>query len=134
MDPEIYEEWIKAYVARFDSPKHTLGRCREAVEEMHREFPLLRVVKGHVYCPPPWGKRAHWWLEDQDHGIIDPTRSQFPGILFYQEYIEGDDVRIGKCMECGTELWGPPEQVGKMFCGTECEQNYIACVEGSIGL
>lgn len=93
-----YEEWIKAYVARVKS--QLLGRCAEAVQEMAAAFPALRVAKGHVDVPG-WGRRGHWWLVDKDGQIVDPTAGQFPAIFGYEEYQDGQEIRVGTCMNCG---------------------------------
>lgn len=120
-------------VSRFDGEPHrTLGRCHEIAFEMAGVFDDLRLVTGHVYCPEPWGKRGHWWLVDLDGAIVDPTAGQFTcGIDRYEEYADGDPVRLGACMNCGEDIWGPPGP-RPTFCGGVCEATYVAYMRGGI--
>ena len=123
-----YEQWIAAFVARHDGK--ILGVCRRACDEMRAAFPELREVRGHVYVPG-WGKRAHAWLVDERGGIVDPTAEQFPVIDTYEPWQPGDEVMVGKCMECGSEIWqavqtlavAPPR---REFCDDECANAFAA--------
>ncbi len=96
-----YAEWIAAYEARTPI---LLGRCQAAVDEMVLAFPELKPVPGHVWVPGE-GRRTHWWCTTEDARIIDPTMKQFPAVLGYEPWEPGEEVRVGKCMECGEELW-----------------------------
>jgi hypothetical protein len=116
-----YADWIKAYVSRSG---YVFGKCKDGAKEMAAAFPELTVVLGHVYCS--WGKRGHAWLVNAEGTIVDPTASQFPDIFEYEPWKPGDTVRVGKCMECGEEIWEPvfelestPPQ--RSVCGPECE-------------
>lgn len=123
-----HDAWIAAVIRdRFDGEPHrTLGQCKRLSEEMVEAFTDLRLVKGHVHCPEPWGKRGHWWLVDRDGVIVDPTRGQFThGVLRYEEYEEGQPVRLGVCMDCGTAIWGLPGP-RPTFCSKACEATYVA--------
>ena len=118
-----YDSWIESWLERNGAVKNGgYGRCRDAAEAMAGEFPELSIVKGHVHCPPPWFKRGHWWCLSKDGDIVDPTAAQFPCIFKYEPYTEGDDVRLGKCMNCGEEIWGPdPDSVySTVVCGKDC--------------
>lgn len=53
------------------------GKCKEMSEELAAKDPSLRVVRGY-YFDAMWGKQGHWWCEDKDGKIIDPTKDQFP--------------------------------------------------------
>ena len=123
-----YDAWIKDYLSRFEHPAHCLGKCEAAVEEMKKAFPELRVVKGHAYTA--WGKRAHWWFESPEKKVVDPTAAQFSLIFEYEEYEEGAEVRLGKCANCGDEIWGPPEKGQQMMCSPECHNAYAAYLNG----
>ncbi len=119
-----YILWIEQYRQRIPS---TLGRCREASAKMHEAFPELRIVKGHVYCQ--WGKRSHSWLQCDDGTVVDPTADQFGVILDYEEWNPGDEVRVGKCMECGENIWREVDTLSdpahvERFCGTACENTF----------
>lgn len=122
-----YKEWIKTWLETHGDSGY--GKCQQAVETMITAFPELRIARGHVNST--WGRRAHWWCVGPDSQVIDPTVSQFPGIWSYDEWKPGDEVRIGKCMNCGDEIWcpvhtldTPPRQ--KCVCSEECERTLMA--------
>lgn len=125
-----YADWIASYLARFSHPEACLGRCAEAVEEMALAFPELEIKKGHVYTT--WGKRGHWWLVTDDGSIVDPTAAQFPIIFEYEEYVEGAEVRVGRCMNCGEDLWGQPEEQGKNICSSECYSAFAGTLNAGL--
>jgi hypothetical protein len=92
-----YLEWIEQNVP---DPR---GTCREVTEEMAKEFPELRRVRGCYYCWT-WGEREHWWLVDEvNDRIIDPTAAQFPskGTGTYEEWDESHPEPTGMCPNCG---------------------------------
>jgi len=129
MSQETYRDWIRAYEARCGGPSGTYARCAEATTEMVEAFPELLRVPGHVNCPFPWGRRAHWWCVTAEGEIVDPTKGQFPGIYSYDPFKEGDEVRLGKCMNCGDEIWGPigpPSCICSKQCGLEMEAEFNA--------
>lgn len=122
-----YEEWIAAYVEKKEGK--LLGRCKEAVEEMVLAFPELKKVPGHVYCG--WGRRGHWWCVTSDGKIVDPTVQQFDIVFEYEPWVPGTEVRVGKCMECGEEIWKAiqslEEEPGReTFCSKDCEIAFCA--------
>jgi hypothetical protein len=91
---------------------------------MVKAFPELTIVKGHVETLE-WGRRGHMWLRMADGTIVDPTASQFPGILEYDEWKPGDEVRVGACMNCGEDIWRSvqtldTEPYNPMVCSEEC--------------
>jgi len=100
MKPE-YKEWIVKYLERHNNA--VLGKCTEATKEMKEAFPELTVVPGHVFTD--WGQRGHMWLTDSGDQIVDPTRSQFNLIFEYVPWTPGQSVRVGRCMNCGDEIW-----------------------------
>ena len=64
------------------------GKCKEMSEELVKNNPDLRLVRGHYYCPI-WNKdEQHWWTVDKDGTIVDPTKFQFPSVGFghYKEF------------------------------------------------
>ena len=120
-----YAEWIADYLARFEHPAETLGRCQNATFEMKEAFPELEVVNGHAICPEPWGKRGHWWLVTPKGEIVDPTAAQFTcGILEYEPWKKGDPIRLGSCMNCSKTIWGPPDEGSKTICDDVCADAY----------
>jgi hypothetical protein len=60
--------------------------------------------------------------------IIDPTVTQFlcPGFVDYVEWLAGDEVRVGKCMNCGEDIWKQVMDLRdsgankETFCSEEC--------------
>lgn len=125
-----YNSWI----AQWLSNNQALGACQQAVTEMAKAFPELTIERGHVMCPAPWGLRAHWWLVDPKGNIVDPTASQFPGIFAYEPWTPGDEVRVGKCMNCGCEICEALESIDrapepKSICSPECHQDFAAYLE-----
>lgn len=129
-NPTKYDEWIRNYTE--DGKKPVLGKCREAVVEMIQQFPELKEVRGHVLVMG-WGMRGHAWCVDPDGIIVDPTKSQFPIIIVYEPWVPGTEVRVGKCMECGSEIWAPvfnleETPARKTFCSEECETVCIAAM------
>ncbi len=96
----LYREWIDANV-----PNHRLhyGKCKEVCGMMLESFPELTLVRGHYLCTI-WGEREHWWLEDSDGRIIDPTSGQFPtqGRCEYVAWNEENAEPTGRCMNCGS--------------------------------
>ena len=125
-----YKEWIHNYLTQ---EKSALGKCKEAVEKMSAEFPELKKVAGHVYTN--WGQRAHWWCETTDGEIIDPTASQFPIIFEYEKWEPGMPVRVGKCMDCGEEIYEPVMSLdeakgSRYFCSKKCEQATLNYMNG----
>lgn len=116
-----YAGWIRGYEVRTPA---LLGRCRDAVVEMRSAFPELTEVRGHVFCA--WGRRGHAWLVTSDGTIVDPTRGQFPGPVEYEPWKPGDTVRVGKCMNCGDEIWRPAQTLAEepkreSACSGDCE-------------
>ncbi len=94
-----YKDWIETWL----TSNNPYGKCAEATLSMQKEFPELIRVRGHYY-DAIWGEREHWWLKTKDGEIVDPTAAQFPtkGILGdYEEWEEGREEPIGKCMNCG---------------------------------
>ncbi len=113
-----YDEWITDYV------KNNIirGFCGAAVQEMKAQFPELEIVRG--FCLNiPHGKSEHWWLKTPSGGVVDPTVSQFVNIVEYIEYEEGMEVRIGKCMNCGGDIYDITMFSDKStcVCSIECE-------------
>lgn len=130
---ERHVEWIRGYEERVGGPHATIGRCKYAAEEMAAVFNELRVVRGHVECPEPWGRRGHWWCVTADGEVVDPTAGQFTsGILSYEEYVDGAPVRLGKCMDCGEPIWGPADRGRQVFCDASCSDSYAAYLNGGV--
>ena len=128
MKPE-YQIWITDYLARNTS---VYGKCKEVSAKMQKAFPELVIVPGYV--DTMWGRRDHFWLVDPTGQVVDPTESQFPGGVFaYEAWRPGSLTRVGKCMECGDEIWRPMDTlkaVNVSTCSSECEEALLASLNG----
>ena len=76
------------------------GKCKEMSEALVKADPSLRLVRGHYYCHA-WGEQPHWWCEDKDGNIVDPTKDQFPS-KGHGAYVEFDGNM--NCDECGKDM------------------------------
>lgn len=121
-----YVAWVDAYVAR---TKPVLGMCGSATAEMVKAFPELTRVPGHIYsiC---WGRRAHWWCVAPDGSIVDPTASQFPDLVAYEPWEPGTEVRVGRCMNCGEDIFARPTTLGELPPGTDTTFCNSQCADG----
>jgi hypothetical protein len=84
-----YQEWIDAYKASLGSAK-LAGKCGAASEAMALDFPELTVVRGDAVlggCGCAW---SHWWCEDPDGNIVDPTVEQFDDPICLQQGCQND--------------------------------------------
>lgn len=127
-----YDKWIK----RWCEANQAYGGCAKAATELVEAFPELTAVKGHAYTD--WGKRAHWWTTTAEGKVIDPTASQFGVVFEYEPWESGSEVLVGKCMDCGAEIWvevqtldePPPQQT---FCDEACQKATEAYLNKGLG-
>lgn len=96
------------------------GKCKEMSEALVKENPELRLVRGWYDCPI-MGREGHWWCEDKNGTIIDPTKLQFPSAGL-GDYIEFDGWC--DCDQCGARFHektpGAMFQGRYMLCSPEC--------------
>ena len=93
------------------------GKCELWAKRLAAEDPTLRLVRGW-YWDLQWGQQEHWWTEDADGRIIDPTAAQFPhgGVTaLYEEY----DGRF-PCQGCGAEVEETDPDRYERCCSYEC--------------
>lgn len=128
---EEYRRWIEQWLDQ----NRAYGKCHEGVKAMKEAFPELIAVPGHVSCD--WGLRDHWWLTDPNGNVVDPTVSQFGVVFSYQPWKPGDEVRVGKCMNCGSEIWRsvqtldpPPKK--ECICNETCSDEFEAYLEDEL--
>lgn len=101
------------------------GKCKEFCDKLISKNPELRLVRGYYLCWF-WGKQEHWWCEDKDGNIIDPTKDQFPskGMGDYEEF----DGNI-ECAECGKIFQentpGARFEGRYGFCSTKCNMMFV---------
>lgn len=124
-----YAEWIERYADECGGHDRLRGMCGSATARMAREFPELRRVPGTIYFAA--GNSEHWWCETEAGEVVDPTASQFAGILSYSPWRPGDEVCVGKCMNCGEHIYDNPatlEGNRRSICSPECgEELTKAC-------
>ena len=122
----LYGEKIKDWIGKLEGD--LTGRCAEITQEMVREFPKLKRVRGHYHCSV-WGEREHWWCVDADDALIDPTAAQFPskGLGEYAEWDESQQEPTGKCRECGSYCYND-----SAFCSDDHAKVYMAYINGSL--
>ena len=138
-DDKYYEFWLGLVAAsrqRFhESCRDSLttgevvrAKCMEYTKALCDAFPELRRVCGFYTAPYYRGDNGydvdveapgqeHWWCVTPDGVIVDPTAAQFiPG----GEYIEFDDaihtIRLGRCMACGSDIYGKMSQGRQEVC------------------
>lgn len=70
-----YEAWIKKNIPM--KKRKQVGKCRECCEIVHANFRELSITYGEYECSITGKMYPHFWLEDTDGKIIDPTRWQF---------------------------------------------------------
>ena len=115
-----YDEWITDFVS---NQRVIRGACGRAVNEMVEAFPELKRVAGWVLFAG--GCSEHFWCVAPDGAIVDPTASQFNSELHYQEFQPGDEVRVGRCMNCGDGIYAKvgrldDRSVARSVCSPEC--------------
>ena len=100
------------------------GKCKEACEELVKENPELKLVRGYYICPL-WGKQEHWWCKSSNGNIIDPTVKQFPTKGVAAEYIEFDGYI--ECAECGKRIKEEDADIdGRYaFCSLNCHLKFV---------
>lgn len=76
------------------------GRCYTESKRLVAKNPALRLVRGWYICPIA-GKQEHWWTEEPNGDIVDPTADQFPSDG-WGEYVEFDGY--WDCEHCGTRV------------------------------
>ena len=101
------------------------GQCHTESKCMAKQFPELKLTRGHYY-DDIWGRREHWWLTADDGSIVDPTANQFPtrGQGVYYPWIEGAKEPTGKCVNCGEYVYDD------QHVHPECYDDFIGSLTG----
>ena len=117
-----YADWIAWYVKQNGGSVRCM--CWEGTTAMCRKFHELRSVEGHVIMKS--GHRVeHFWCVDPDGNVVDPTESQFEAIASYEPWKPGTEVRVGRCMWCGDDIYRAVQSLNGArvsFCSPECEK------------
>lgn len=111
-----YSQWM------FDNPFGS-GQCAEATLAMVAAFPELRRVRGHVFLMGTAKQPAHWWCVDPDGRIVDPTAHQYPNLVGYDEWIEGEEEPVGRCANCGGYIYASSGYTDTV-CSDACARDY----------
>lgn len=90
-----YRNWIEDYICKND----IRNMCYRVAEEMTERFPELNRVEGHLWLKDTKKPIKHFWCEDKNGNVIDPTISQFS--LEIEKYVKADDTI---CWNCGKEI------------------------------
>lgn len=100
------------------------GHCQQFCEKFINQFPNLKMTPGFYL------DNEHFWCYDETGFIIDPTVEQFGGKFLepvennYRVYNkETDIIRLGRCMNCGDEIFGIAAEGEKSVCSTDCQND-----------
>ena len=115
-----HEAFRLELLAKYRTSHH---KCGIFVRAMQAKFPELRRVPGFYFTPDGQGSFGeHWWLQDAEGGVVDPTADQFP-CLDQGRYVPYDPaVHLtvkGKCQHCGVGLY---LRQGTSACSQACAQ------------
>jgi hypothetical protein len=124
MDPK-YADWIRDYVEVRKGNVRQM--CESATAAMVKAFPELERVPGSIRFDDSEGIE-HWWCETAEGEVVDPTASQFSErSLSYVRWQPGMEVRVGRCMQCGWDIYDRPEKLDgpiQSICNKECEEAF----------
>jgi hypothetical protein len=118
-----YVEWLHSH--GYGCGMSVQTKCKEVCEEMLKSFPDLILCRGLAWVEEPHGlpptKTPHWWLQEQDGTIVDPTAHQYPTKIIKYEWVDPDKGEpTGKCPNCGSLRYD------EYFCSKDCEIEYMA--------
>lgn len=123
-DSKIKPEHAAWIAERYSTRDKAYCRCDSATAAMVDAFPELRRVRGYYAT-----FTEHWWCEDAEGNIVDPTAAQFSGQGSYQELTDEEveqHVPSGVCMDCGDPVYR-----GATFCSESCERATRAYLNSS---
>jgi hypothetical protein len=122
-DPR-HEAVRQELLRRYRTASYNCGTFTRAMAE---RFPDLKRVPGFYYAPDSDASHGeHWWLEDAQGAIVDPTADQFPsqGRGRYVRYSPRIHKLLkGKCMGCGRSLY---TREGTYPCSKGCDEELAA--------
>lgn len=120
-----YQSWIDAFAAKRKG--YLRGYCMTATAEMVAAFPELIRVAG--FC----NGAEHFWCVTPEGEVVDPTAKQFgDGPYEYKPFESGDEVRVGRCMDCGDDIYANVDALGgarKYFCNDDCRRSFGAYLD-----
>ena len=125
MKIDEYNQWIQNFILKLGFVR---GMCVHAANEMKQAFPELRIVKGFAVFNEAYesARAEHAWLITEDGTILDPTKGQFDLPFTYREWQPGDRVQVGRCMNCGDDIYDKPKSLDddslhRSVCSRNCE-------------
>lgn len=98
-------------------------QCRSFSQAMVKQFPELKLQRGIVSFSEPCPQRyEHWWCVLPNGEIYDPTVEQFKNRdpLVYTVWTPDMPVRVGRCMNCGGDIYGLEKDGRQSVCSDEC--------------
>jgi hypothetical protein len=115
-----YQAWIAEKLSQGSST----AKCAAWTAEMVAEFPELKRVRGHV--EHSHGRIPHWWCENSEGEIVDPTVAQFEGVAIfaYWPHEDGAPEPTGKCLNCGEYVYAPRLSSCSETCDRELQEAY----------
>jgi hypothetical protein len=99
------------------------AECNQFTREFVMKFPHLTRVPGfYGRVIGDYHGTEHWWCVEPDGTIVDPTAAQFqPGHTYTPLDENKHTIKIGRCMNCGDDIFGLKAQGPKSICSKECE-------------
>jgi hypothetical protein len=108
----LRDELLEKELSYYIQPRETIsipyllkGKCYAWTHKFVEAFPQLRQVCGF------YGHGEHYWCVEPDGTIVDPTVEQFDEAL--------DQIYLGKCMNCGSEIYGLKAEGRQEICPPE---------------
>lgn len=100
------------------------GKCKEFCEELIKQDPTLKLVRGYYFCPIWNTDEPHWWCVKPDGTIVDPTAKQF-GSKGNGIYTEFDGTF--NCANCDKQIKEEDAQFysNYIFCSGECIARFV---------
>ena len=88
------------------------GKCKEMSEAYCKDHPEFHLTRGYFH-EPFWGTQQHWWCQNDNGDIYDPSVKQFPIAACWDGYTSKNMKRyalyeeyngIIVCSYCGKQF------------------------------
>ena len=103
------------------------GKCKDFSAYLCMQNQKLTLVRGYYY-DYQWGEQPHWWCEDIEGNIIDPTKNQFPSKGDGQYIKFNGEVNCSNCDKIILEDEAIYDS-NYCFCSTKCLLMFIGLEE-----